>query len=298
MHSDLKIQRLRLRIDELEQEVSLLRSALVSSQKATEENKLYAAFYERINQLVTSGKYKGADLDRILQEQIVPITTEFSFNLASLTRTINKDIQQTTRSVVTSVAREFDRLLKEQQFNEDKLNETVSGLLTNFKALKGVDYLKKQFELAQRTELSEENYRSMLSLFKHEIDCLKNDVPNLKGMERLDTLLRKLESEGIELFNCNGWVNLVQPEIKVLEVNTEDKKLRELIGVIAAEFKRAYNKFPELKSHVSGTIIEILESELLLELIDGGSIERLKEIIVHQVETVRVDNVYQYEGTK
>lgn len=91
---------------------------------------------------------------------------------------------------------------------------------------------------------------------------------------------------------------MVQPEIKVLEVSTEDKKLRGLIGVIAAEFKRAYNKFPELKAHVSGTVIEILESELLLELIDGGSIERLKEIIVHQVETVRVDNVYQYEGTK
>jgi hypothetical protein len=122
MHSDLKIQRLRLRIDELEQEVSLLRSALVSSQKTTEENKLYVSFYERINQLVTNGKFKGADLDKILQEQIVPITTEFSFNLASLTRTINKDIQQSTRSVVTSVAREFDRLLKEQQFNEDRLN--------------------------------------------------------------------------------------------------------------------------------------------------------------------------------
>jgi hypothetical protein len=69
-------------------------------------------------------------------------------------------------------------------------------------------------------------------------------VPNLKGMERLDTLLRKLEGEGIELFECKGWVNLIQPEIKVLEINTEDKKLRELIGVIAAEFKKAYNKFP------------------------------------------------------
>lgn len=40
--------------------------------------------------------------------------------------------------------------------------------------------------------------------------------------------------------------------------------------------------------------MSIFESELLLELIEGGSIERLKSIIVHEVETVRVDDVYRY----
>lgn len=41
-----------------------------------------------------------------------------------------------------------------------------------------------------------------------------------------------------------------------------------------------------------------MNSEVLLELIEGGSIERLKEIIVHEVETVKVDNIYSYENTK
>jgi hypothetical protein len=32
----------------------------------------------------------------------------------------------------------------------------------------------------------------------------------------------------------------------------------------------------------------------LRELIEGASIERLREIVVSEVQTVRVDNVYQY----
>lgn len=51
----------------------------------------------------------------------------------------------------------------------------------------------------------------MLSLIKYEIDSLKSDVPNLKGVERLDTLLLRLQGEGVELFDCKGWVNLVKP---------------------------------------------------------------------------------------
>ena len=102
-----------------------------------------------------------------------------------------------------------------------------------------------------------------MSLFKSELEGLKHDIPNLKGVERLDLLMNKLEVEGVELFDCKGWVNLVQPEIKVVEVGHEDIRLRELIGVIGAEFKRIYAKFPELKNHVSGQLMQILESEIL-----------------------------------
>jgi hypothetical protein len=66
------------------------------------------------------------------------------------------------------------------------------------------------------------------------------------------------------------------------------------VGIIAVEFKRIYEKFPELKKHVSEQMIEIIYSQALVELIEGASIERLKEIIVHQVEVVRVDDVYEY----
>lgn len=96
------------------------------------------------------------------------------------------------------------------------MNDTVTGLINNFKAIKGVDYLKTQFDLAGKTVEVEESYRNMLSLVKYEIDSLKSDVPNLKGVERLDTLLLRLQGEGVELFDCKGWVNLVKPEIKII----------------------------------------------------------------------------------
>lgn len=68
--------------------------------------------------------------------------------------------------------------------------------------------------------------------------------------------------------------------------------------MLGAEFKRIYSKFPELKNHVSSKLVEMLDSEVLCELIQGASIEKLQELVVHQVDTIRVDNVYQYESSK
>jgi hypothetical protein len=80
---------------------------------------------------------------------------------------------------------------------------------------------------------------------------LQADHPHLKGAENLDWLLRKLEDEKVELVDCNGWVNLAVTSVKVHEVQGEDKKLRNLLGVFASEFKKVYAKFPELHNHCS-----------------------------------------------
>ena len=37
---------------------------------------------------------------------------------------------------------------------------------------------------------------------------------------------------------------------------------------------------------------------MLSELIEGGSLERLQSIIIHQVDAVRVDNLYKYSSEK
>lgn len=60
--------------------------------------------------------------------------------------------------------------------------------------------------------------------------------------------------------DCKGWMNLVQPEVKVIEVNAGDTKLKELIVTLGGEFKRLYETFPELKSHVSQQTASILQS--------------------------------------
>ena len=57
-------------------------------------------------------------------------------------------------------------------------------------------------------------------------------------------------------------------------------------------------KFPELQTHCSSKISQLFQSELLVELIEGASIERLKEIIVYEVKEVRVDDVYTYDNSK
>jgi len=73
----------------------------------------------------------------------------------------------------------------------------------------------------------------MLSLFKNEIKCIQADHPHLKGAEKLDWLTRKLEDEGIDLIEINGWMNLATTSIRIHEVQGEEKKLRELIGILA-----------------------------------------------------------------
>lgn len=67
---------------------------------------------------------------------------------------------------------------------------------------------------------------------------------------------------------------------------------------MAGEFRRVYLKFPELQNHCSASVVQLFQSEVLLELIEGASIERLKEIIVQDVNVVRVDDVYVYDNSK
>ena len=53
----------------------------------------------------------------------MPLVADFSFNLASITRTINRDFNNKNpiKESVINLAKEFDRLLKEQAFDESKL---------------------------------------------------------------------------------------------------------------------------------------------------------------------------------
>ena len=45
-------------------------------------------------------------------------------------------------------------------------------------------------------------------------------------------------------------------------------------------------------------MVQLFQSEILSELIEGASIERLKEIIVQDINVVRVDDVYVYDNSK
>lgn len=120
--------------------------------------------------------------------------------------------------------------------------------------------MRQQFDLANRTDVAEANYRNVIALFRNEIENLKHENPNLKTAERIDVLLRRLEGEGVEVVDCKGWMNLIQPEVKVVEVSATDAKLKQLIATLGSEFKRVYSSFPELKSHLSVEITTILES--------------------------------------
>lgn len=71
-------------------------------------------------------------------------------------------------------------------------------------------------------------------------------------------LLRRLDAEGVEVVDCKGWMNLVLPEFKVIEVGSGDVRLKELIVTLGGEFKRIYSSFPELKTHVSAQAAALL----------------------------------------
>jgi hypothetical protein len=112
---------------------------------------------------------------------MLPVYEEFNFNLNNINRIINKDVSVNIRPLVQSLAKELDRLMRDQQMNEEGLSKTVTSLINNFKAVKGVDYLSLQFESAQRADTAEKNYRNILSLFRNEIKTLQADHPHLKG---------------------------------------------------------------------------------------------------------------------
>lgn len=38
----------------------------------------------------------------------------------------------------------------------------------------------------------------------------------------------------MEVVDCKGWMNLVQPEIKVIEINGGDTELKNIVGVLGA----------------------------------------------------------------
>jgi hypothetical protein len=67
-----------------------------------------------------------------------------------------------------------------------------------------------------------------------------------------------LDAEGVEIIDCKGWMNLVLPEIKVIEVGSGDAQLKQLIATLGGEFKRLYGSFPELRSHLSSQTATIL----------------------------------------
>ncbi len=80
------------------------------------------------------------------------------------------------------------------------------------------------------------------------------------------------------------------------EVQTEEKKL--LIS-LAKQLKLITEKYPKVLEEVSQEIrFLLLDGDLLKELVEVGSYERLKEIITYQPEVIRVDNVYSYSNKK
>ena len=145
IYANLKIGRLENRIRNLETEVEQLRTSLVHSTQAVEENKLYAGFFDKMRQIISNGQRRGTDIEKLFEEQMLPTFNEFSLNLTTVTRLVNKEIAVNTRPMVQSMAREFDRLLKEQQLTEQRQSEVVVSLLDNFKAVRGVDYMREQF---------------------------------------------------------------------------------------------------------------------------------------------------------
>lgn len=95
--------------------------------------------------IIQTSHKKGSDIEKLFEEQMLPAYNEFSFNLNAATRLINKEVKVNARPLVLSIAREMDRLLKDHEFTEEKQEETVISLIDNFKAIRGVDYLKEQF---------------------------------------------------------------------------------------------------------------------------------------------------------
>ena len=75
-----------------------------------------------MQKLITAESKRASDFEKLFDEKILPVYTEFNYNLNNVNRFINKDVQANIRPMVSSLSREFDRLLRENNFNEDKLS--------------------------------------------------------------------------------------------------------------------------------------------------------------------------------
>lgn len=81
---------------------------------------------------------------------------------------------------------------------------------------------------------------------------------------------------------------------KVTEVETETKQIRQTLSILATEFHKLYQTYPEVKNSISAELSQLFEANVIEELISTGSLERLKEIVVQKTELVKVNNVYTY----
>ena len=97
-----------------------------------------------------------------------------------------------------------------------------------------------------------------MSLFSHEVNKIRVECGQVQGIERFSALISQLSEEAVDLVKIEGYMNLVISDIRVREISAEDKKLRELLGTLAGEFKRVYTRFPDIKSHCSATFLQIL----------------------------------------
>lgn len=81
-------------------------------------------------------------------------------------------------------------------------------------------------------------------------------------MSRLDSLLKLIEREGVELVDCKGWVQVIEYNTKVREVALEDSKTKLFVGLLASEFKRIFALYPQLKESMSVELLQLYEGNV------------------------------------
>ena len=62
----------------------------MDSVKLQEQNKAYSSFYTSLNNVITKGEGRGHDMERLLKEQVIPLTSEFALNLNQMTKVVNR----------------------------------------------------------------------------------------------------------------------------------------------------------------------------------------------------------------
>lgn len=62
---------------------------------------------------------------------------------------------------------------------------------------------------------------------------------------------------------CKGWIQVTSYDTKVQEVQSDDRQSKAIIHLLAVEFKKLLSSYPQIKTSVSGNLLQLFETGAL-----------------------------------
>lgn len=140
----------------------------------------------------------------------------------------------------------------------------------------------------------EDKFNIAADIYRHQIEQLQRDNPNIK-INLTSDILQVLKASSSRVGVINGIVE-VEKEVKVTrQVPVQDARTKYLINALAVHVKKLNEKYPKLKAQMDIKLQEYMSTQMA-EIIENDSLDRIIDIVRYVPQMVKVENVYTYSS--